>query len=173
MLVFYIVLIGIIIAAVSGISERSWKEFFECAFFLGLLGALLGFVLTLLGSGIATSEAKSVPVIESGYTVYSLNEVFGDSYEDNEYILFKDNELVVYVKDAESNLIVEKELASKVKICYSDTNTGAYLTEKEYDYANPIVRHLFWDEFPTQSVIEIPSGSTIIPYGDMFIKEAK
>ena len=173
MLVFYIVLISIIIAAVWGVSERSWKEFFERAFFFGILGALLGFVLTLLGSGIATAEAKSVPVFETGYTVYSLNEVFGDSYEDNEYILFKDNELVVYVKDAESNLIVEKELASKVKICYSDTDAGAYLTEKEYDYANPVVRHLFWDEFPTQSVIEIPSGSTIIPYGDMFIKEAK
>lgn len=173
MLILYIVLIGIVIAAVLGISERSWKDFFECALCLGTLGALLGFVLTLLGSGIATSEAKSVPVLESGYTVYSLNEVFGDSYKDNEYILFKDNDLVVYVKDAESNLVVEKELTSKVKICYSDTNTGAYLTEKEYDYANPIVRHLFWDEFPTQSVIEIPSGSTIIPYGDMFIKEAK
>lgn len=173
MLVLYIVLIGIVIAVVAGISERSWKEFFECALFFGALGALLGFVLTLLGSGIATAEAKSAPVLESGYTVYSLNEVFGDSYKDNEYILFKDNELVVYVKDAESNLIVEKELFSKVKICYSDTDAGAYLTEKEYDYASPILRHLFWKEFPTQSVIEIPSGSTIIPYGDMFIKEAK
>lgn len=173
MLFLYIILIGIIFAAVFGISERSWKDFFESAVILGLLGAMLGFVLTLLGSGIATSEARAVPVIESGYTVYSLNEVFGDSYEDNEYVLFKDNELVVYVKDAESNLIVEKELSSNVKICYSNTNTGAYLTEKEYDYANPVIRHLFWDEFPTQSVIEIPSGSTIIPYGDMFIKEAK
>ena len=173
MLVLYVVLIGIIIAAVSGISERSWKGFFECAFFLELLGALLGFVLTLIGSTVATAEAKSVPVIETGYTVYSLNEVFGDSYEDNDYILFKDNELVVYVKDIESNLIVEKELTSNVQICYSDTETGAYLTEEEYDYASPIIRHLFWDEFPTQSVIEIPSGSTIIPYGDMFIKEAK
>lgn len=173
MLILYIILIGIIIAAAGGILERSWKEFFECAFFFGILGALLGFVLTLLGSGIATAEAKSVPVIETGYTVYSLNEVFGDRYEDNDYILFKDNELVVYVKDVESNLIVEKELTSNVKICYSDTNTGAYLTKKEYDYANPVVRHLFWDEFPTQSVIEIPSGSTIIPYGDMFIKEGK
>ena len=173
MLIFYIILIGIIIAAVGGILERSWKEFFQCAFFFGLLGALLGFVLTLLGSGIASAEAKPIPVAESGYTVYSLNEVFGDSYEDNEYILFNDNELVVYIRDAESNLIVEKELSSNVKICYSDTNTGAYLTEKEYDYANPVVRHLFWDEFPAQSVIEIPSGSTIIPYGDMFIKEAK
>ena len=173
MLILYIILIGIIIAAVAGILERSWREFFECAAFLGILCALLGFVLTLLGSGIATSEARSVPVSEFGYTVYSLNEVFGDSYEDNEYILFKDNELVVYIKEVESNLVVEKELSSNVKICYSDTNTGAYLTEKEYDYANPIVRHLFWDEFPTQSVIEIPSGSTIIPYGDMFVKEAK
>ena len=173
MLILYIVLIGIIIAAAAGILERSWKEFFECAFFFGILGALLGFVLTLLGSGIATNEAKSVPVIESGYTVYSLNEVFGDSYEDNEYVLFKDNELVVYVKDAESNLVVEKELSSNVKICYSDTDTGAYLTEKEYDYANPVLRHLFWSEFRDQSIIEIPSGSTIIPYGDMFIKEAK
>lgn len=173
MLVLYVILIGIIIAAVSGILYRSWKEFFECAAFLGILGALLGFVLTLLGSGIATSEARSAPVVESGYTVYSLNEVFGDSYENNEYILFNDNELVVYIKDAESNLIVEKELASNVKICYSDTNTGAYLTEKEYDYANPIIRHLFWDEFPMQSIIEIPSGSTIIPYGDMFVKEAE
>ena len=173
MLIFYIILIGVIIAAAGGILERSWKEFFECAFFFGTLGALLGFVLTLLGSAIATSEARSVPVVESGYTVYSLNEVFGDSYEDNEYILFKDNELVVYVKDAESNLIVEKELTSNVKICYFDTDAGAYLIEKEYDHANPIVRHLFWSEFPTQSVIEIPSGSTIIPYGDIFIKEAK
>lgn len=173
MLVFYVVLIGIIIAAVAGILERSWREFFECAALFGILGALLGFVLTLLGSGIATSEARSVPVVESGYTVYSLNEVFGDSYEDNEYILFNDNELVVYIKDAESNLIIEKELAFNVKICYSDTDTEAYLTEKEYDYANPVVRHLFWDEFSTQSVIEIPAGSTIIPYGDMFIKEAK
>lgn len=173
MLVLYVILIGIVIAVIYGISEHSWKDFFEGIFFFGLLSALLGFVLTLLGSGIATAEAKAVPVLESGYTVYSLNEVFGDSYEDNEYILFKDNELVVYVKDAESNLIIEKELSSKVKICYSDTDAGAYLTEKEYDYANPMVRHLFWDEFPTQSVIEIPSGSTIIPYGDMFIKEAK
>lgn len=173
MLVLYIILIGIIIAAVQGVSERSWKEFFERAFFFGILGALLGFVLTLLGSGIATAEAKSVPVIETGYTVYSLNEVFGDSYEDNDYILFKDNELVVYVKDVESNLIVEKELTSNVKICYSDIETGAYLTEKEYDYANPVFRHLFWNEYPTQSVIEIPSGSTIIPCGDMFIKEGK
>jgi hypothetical protein len=173
MLVLYVVLIGIIIAAALGISERSWKDFFEGAAVLGLLGALLGFVLTLLGSGIATSEARSVPVVESGYTVYSLNEVFGDSYEDNEYILFKDNELVVYVKDAESDLIVEKELTSNVKICYSDTDAGAYLTETEYDYANSVIRHLFWDEFPVQSIIEIPSGSTIIPYGDMFIKEAK
>ena len=173
MLIFYIILIGIIIAAGYGISEGSWKEFFECAFFLGLLGALLGFVLTLLGSTIAAAEAKSVPVAEFGYTVYSLNEVFGDSYEDNEYILFNDNELIVYVRDAESNLIVGKELDSNVKICYSDSNTGAYLTEKEYDYANPIIRHLFWDELPRQSVIEIPSGSTIIPYGDMFVKEAK
>lgn len=172
MLVLYIILIGVIIAAVLGISEHSWRDFFECTVLFGVLGALLGFVLTLLGSGIATSEARSVPVIESGYTVYSLNEVLGDSYEDDDYILFKDNELVIYVKDAKSNLIVEKELSSNVKICYSDTNTGAYLTEKEYDYANPVVRHLFWDEFPMQSVIEIPSGSTIIPYGDMFIKEA-
>lgn len=173
MLVFYIVLIGIIIAVIYGISEHSWKDFFEGVFFFGLLSALLGFVLTLLGSGIATAEARTIPVVESEYIVYSLNEVFGDSYEDNDYILFKDNELVVYVKDEESNLVIEKKLTSNVKICYSDTNTGAYLTEKEYDYANPIVRHLFWDEFPTQSVIEIPSGSTIIPYGDMFIKEAK
>lgn len=173
MLIFYIVLIGIIFAAVLGISERSWKDFFEGAVVLGLLGALLGFILTLLGTGIATNEARSVPIVESGYTVYSLNEVFGDSYEDNEYVLFKDNKLVVYVKDAESNLVVEKELSSNVKICYSDTDTGAYLTEKEYDYANPVVRHLFWDEFPAQSVIEIPSGSIIIPYGDMFVKEAK
>lgn len=173
MLILYVVLIGIIIAAASGISERSWKDFFEGAAVLGLLGALLGFVLTLLGSGIATSEAKSAPIIESGYTVYSLNEVFGDSYEDDDYILFKDNELVVYVKDVESNLIVEKELTSNVKICYSDIETGAYLTEEEYDYASPIIRHLFWNETPTQSVIEIPLGSTIIPYGDMFIKEAK
>ena len=173
MLILYIILIGIIFAAVLGISERSWKDFFESAVMLGLLGALLGFVLTLLGSGIATSEAKSVPVIETGYTVYSLNEVFGDSYEDNNYILFKDNELVVYVKDTESNLIVDKELTSNVKICYTDTDTGVYLTEREYDYANPILRHLFWNEFPDQSIIEIPSGSTIIPYGDMFVKEAK
>ena len=173
MLILYIILISIIIAAVLGISERSWKEFFECAAFFGILGALLGCLLTLLGSCIATSEARSIPVIETGYTVYSLNEVFGDSYADNDYILFKDNELVVYIKDAESNLIVEKELTSNVKICYSNTDTGAYLTEREYDYVNPIIRHLFWDEFPVQSVIEIPSGSTIIPYGDMFIKEAK
>ena len=173
MLVFYIVLIGIIIAAVWGILECSWKEFFSGAFFFGLLGALLGFVLTLLGSTVATAEAKSVPVIETGYTVYSLNEVFGDSYEDNDYILFKDNELVVYVKDVESNLIIEKELTSNVKICYSDTDTEAYLTEKEYDYASSVFRHLFWNEYPTQSVIEIPSDSTIIPYGDMFIKEGK
>lgn len=173
MLVLYIVLIGIIIATIYGILERSWRDFFECAVLFGVLGALLGFVLTLLGSGIATNEARPVPVAESGYTVYSLNEVFGDNYEDNEYILFNDNELVVYIKDAESNLIVEKELASNVKICYSDTDTGAYLTEKEYDYANPIVRHLFWNELPTQSVIKIPSGSTIIPYGDMFVKEVK
>lgn len=173
MLILYIILIGIIIAAVLGISERSWKDFFESAVVLGLLGTLLGFVLTLLGSVIATSEAKSVPVIESGYTVYSLNEVFGDSYEDNDYILFKDSELVVYVKDAESNLVVEKELTSNIKICYSDTNMGAYLTEEEYSYASSIIRHLFWNETPAQSVIEIPAGSTIIPYGDMFIKEAK
>jgi hypothetical protein len=173
MLVLYVVLIGIIIAAASGISERSWKEFFTAALFLGLLGALLGFVLTILGSSIATTEAKSVPVIETGYTVYSLNEVFGDSYEDNDYILFKNNELVVYVKDTESNLIVEKELTSNVKICYSDTDMGAYLTEEEYDYASSVIRHLFWNDTPTQSVIELPSGSTIIPYGDMFIKEAK
>jgi hypothetical protein len=173
MLVFYIVLIGIIIAAVWGILERSWKEFFECAALLGSLGVLLGFILTLLGSGIATAEAKSVPVIESGYTVYSLNEVFGDSYEDNDYILFKNNELVVYIKDAENNLVVEKELNSDVKICYFDTDTEAYLTEKEYDYASSVFRHLFWNDYPTQSVIEIPSGSTIIPYGDMFIKEGK
>lgn len=172
MLVLYIVLIGIVIAAVVSVLDRNWREFFEGILLFGVLGALLGFVLTLLGSGIATSEAKSVPVVESGYTVYSLNEVFGDSYKDNDYILFKDNDLVVYVKDAESNLIVGKELTSNVKICYSDTNTGAYLTEKEYDYANPIIRHLFWDEFPTQSVIEVPTGSTIIPYGDMFVKEA-
>ena len=173
MLLFYIILIGIIISVWAGISERSWIEFFECTVFFGILGALLGCLLTLLGSGIATAEARSVPVIESGYTVYSLNEVFGDSYEDNEYILFKDNKLFVYIKDAESNLIVEKELTSNIKICYSDTNMEAYLTEKEYDYANPIIRHLFWNGFSTQSVIEIPSGSTIIPYGDMFIKEAK
>ena len=173
MLVLYIILIGIILAAVLCISECSWKDFFESAVLLGLLGALLGFVLTLLGSSIATSEAKSVPVVESGYTVYSLNEVFGDSYKDNDYIFFKDNELVVYIKDVESGLIVEKELTSNVKICYSDTNTGAYLTEKEYDYASAVIRHLFWNEFPAQSVIEIPLGSTIIPYGDMFIKEFK
>ncbi len=173
MLVLYVVLIGIIIAAASGISERSWREFFEGAFFLGILGTLLGFILTIIGSAVATTEAKSVPVIETGYTVYSLNEVFGDSYEDNDYILFKDNELVVYVKDAESNLIVEKELTSNVKICYSNADTEAYLTEKEYDYASSVIRHLFWNDIPTQSVIEIPSGSTIIPYGDMFIKEVK
>lgn len=173
MLVFYVVLIGVIIAAVLSISERSWKDFFESTVVLGLLGTLLGFILTLLGSCIATSEARSVPVVESGYTVYSLNEVFGDSYKDNDYILFKDNKLVVYVKDTESNLIVEKELISNVKICYSDINARTYLTEKEYDYANPVVRHLFWNEFSTQSVIEIPTGSTIIPYGDMFIKESK
>ena len=173
MLILYIVFIGIIIAAIFGISERSWRDFFECAVLFGILGVLLGFILTLLGSGIATDEAKSVPVVESGYTVYSLNEVFGDSYEDNDYILFKDNELVVYVRDAESNLIVEKELTSNVKICYSNADTEAYLTEKEYDYASSVIRHLFWNDIPTQSVIEIPSGSTIIPYGDMFIKEVK
>lgn len=173
MLILYITLIGVIIAAVLGISEHSWKDFFECTFLLGALCALLGFILTLLGSDIATSEARSVPIVESGYTVYSLNEVFGDSYEDDDYILFKDNELIIYVKDAESNFIIEKELASNVKICYSDTKTGAYLTKKEYDYTNPVIRHLFWNELPTQSVIEIPSGSTIIPYGDIFVKEVE
>ena len=173
MFVAYVIAICFILAAWCGITERSWKEFFECAIFSVLGGALLGCVLTLLGSGVSMAEAKPMVVAETDYTVYSLNEVFGDSYKENDYILFKDNELYVYVKDNDSGLIVEKELADNVKICYSNIDAGAGLTEREFDYASAILRHLFWQEYLPESIVEIPEGSLITPYGDMFIKEAK
>lgn len=173
MFVAYVIAICFILAAWCGITERSWKEFFECAIFFVFGGALIGFILTLFGSGISMSEAKPMVVAETDYTVYSLNEVFGDSYKEDDYILFKDNELYVYVKDNDSGLIVEKELADNVKICYSNIDAGAGLTEREFDYANAILRHLFWQEYLPESIVEIPEGSLITPYGDMFIKEAK
>ena len=91
MFVVYVIAICFILAAWCGITERSWKEFFECTIFFVLGGALIGFILTLFGSGISMSEAKPMVVAETDYTVYSLNEVFGDSYKENDYILFKDN----------------------------------------------------------------------------------
>jgi hypothetical protein len=93
--------------------------------------------------------------------------------KEDDYILFKDNELYVYVKDNDSGLIVEKELADNVKICYSNIDAGAGLTERKFDYASAILRHLFWQEYLPESIVEIPEGSLITPYGDMFIKEAK
>lgn len=173
MFVVYVIAICFILAVWYGISERSWKEFFECSVIFVLGGTLIGVVLTLLGSGISMAEAKPMVVAETDYTVYSLNEVFGDSYKENDYILFKDNELYVYVKDNDSGLIVEKELADNVKICYSNIDAGAGLTEREFDYESAVLRHLFWQEYLPESIVEIPDGSLITPYGDMFIKEAK
>ena len=173
MFIVYVIAICFILAVWYGISERSWREFFECAALFVLGGALLGCILTLFGSGVSMAEAKPMVVAETSYTVYSLNEVFGDSYEEDDYILFKDNELYVYVKDNDSGLIVEKELADNIKICYSNVDAGAGLTEREFDYANAALRHLFWQEYLPESIVEIPEGSLITPYGDMFIKEAK
>lgn len=173
MLLYYIILIAVIISVWVGIAERSWREFFECSVVFVLIGILVGVILTLLGSGISMAEAKPMVVTETDYTVYSLNEVFGDSYKEDDYILFKDNELYVYVKDNDSGLVVEKELADNVKICYSNVDSGAGLTEREFDYASAILRHLFWQEYLPESIVEIPEGSLITPYGDMFVKEAK
>lgn len=173
MFAVYVIAICLILAAWYGITERSWKEFFECTVIFVLGGTLIGLVLTLLGSGVSMAEAKPMTVAETSYTVYSLNEVFGDSYEEDDYILFKDNELYVYVKDNDSGLVIEKELADNVKICYSNIDAGAGLTERKFDYASAILRHLFWQEYLPESIVEIPEGSLITPYGDMFIKEAK
>lgn len=173
MFIVYVIAICIILAAWYGITERSWREFFECSVIFVLGGILIGVVLTLLGSGVSMAEAKPMVVAETDYTVYSLNEVFGDSYEEDDYILFKDNELYVYVKDNDSGIVIEKELADNVKICYSNAGAGVSLTEREFDYANAVLRHLFWQEYLPESIVEIPEGSLIIPYGDMFIKEAK
>lgn len=171
MLLFYIILIAVIISVWAGIAERSWGEFFSAFFLLGCIAFMGGGLITLLGSSIATDIAKAVPITEIVYEVESLNDVFGDSYKDNEYILFKDNKLVVYIRDIDSGLILEKKLTSNVQICYTDMSADARLAEYEDDYANPILRHLFWEQYPIRHVIEIPLGSTIIPYGDMFIKE--
>lgn len=173
MLLFYIMLIAVIISVWAGIAERSWGEFFGDLLFFGAITLIAGGVITVLGSAIAMDTAKTAPVTEIVYEVESLNDVFGDSYKDNEYILFKDNKLVVYIRDIDSGLILEKKLTSNVQICYTDISADARLVEYEDDYASPILRHLFWEQYPTRHTIEIPVGSTIIPYGDMFIKEAK
>lgn len=172
MLLLYFIIIAILIAAWYGIAECSWKEFFAGLFLFGAIAIIFGGMLTLLGSCISTEECESAPVSEVVYEVESLNEVFGDSYKENDYILFKDNQLFAYVKDIDSGIIIEKKLASNVQVCYSDISAGAHLSEYEDDYASPILRHLFWEQYPARHIIEIPSGSTIIPYGDMFVKEA-
>lgn len=172
MLLLYFIIIAVLLAVWYGISENCWKEFFASLLLFGATAIIFGGILTLLGSCISTEECKSAPVSEIVYEVESLNEVFGDSYKENDYILFKDNQLFVYVKDIDSGVVTEKKLTSNVQICYSDMSADARLAEYEDDYANPILRHLFWEQYPTRHIIEIPSGSTIIPYGDMFVKEA-
>ena len=173
MLLFYIILIAVIISAWAGIAERSWGKFFGDLLFFSCVAFIAGGVITVLGSAIAMDAAKAAPVSEIVYEVESLNDVFGDSYKDNDYILFKDNKLVVYIRDIDSGLVLEKKLTSNVQICYTDMNADARLAEYEDDYANPVLQHLFWEQYSTRHTIEIPVGSTIIPYGDMFIKEAK
>lgn len=172
MCIVYCVIIAVIAAAACGIAERSWEEFFSGVFIFGLTAVLIGGIgFGLLGSSIA-GEVANIDVVEkTTYEIVSLNEVFGESYSENDYVLYRDNHLIVYTKD-DDGVIQPQKLTGTAKICFSDLATKGFISTELKDFTNDFLRHFFFNPNSEYYVIEVPTGSTIIPYGDMFVKEA-